>query len=151
MNRWKRPSWDEYFAKIAEDVSKRSTCIKDERQFGAVIVNEKREIVATGYNGVVRGAQHCEEIGCIKNDLDIESGMGHGICPAAHAEQNALIQAGKLSKGSTLYINGYPCRICARLVVNAGIKRAVMSGIYSDEEGLKILKDADVDVAFLKE
>ncbi len=139
-----RPTWDEYFARIAEDVALRSTCSR--HNFGAVIVNEKHEIVATGYNGVVRGAPHCNEIGCIKDIMRIESGKGHDICPAVHAEQNALIQAGKSSLGSTLYINAYPCKICARLIVNAGIRRVVTSGEYVDKEGLKILKDAGIIV-----
>lgn len=139
-----RPTWDEYFARIAEDVALRSTCSR--HRFGAIIVNEKHELVATGYNGVVRGAPHCDEIGCIKDILKIESGKGHDICPAVHAEQNALTQAGKSSLGSTLYINAYPCKICARLMVNAGIKRVVTSGEYVDKEGLGILKDAGVIV-----
>ena len=145
-----RPSWDEYFAKIAEDVAARSTCIKDERQFGAIIVNDAHEIVATGYNGMVRGAPHCSEVGCIKDEMEIESGMGHGICPAVHAEQNALIQAGRVAKGCTLYVNAFPCKICARLIVNAGIKKVVISGEYSDKEGLKILEDANVEVKHVK-
>lgn len=139
-----RPTWDEYFARIAEDVALRSTCSR--HRFGAIIVNEKHELVATGYNGVVRGAPHCDEIGCIKDILKIESGKGHDICPAVHAEQNALTQAGKSSLGSTLYINAYPCKICARLMVNAGIKRVVTSGEYVDKEGLGILKDAGIIV-----
>ncbi len=139
-----RPTWDQYFAKIVLDIAKRSTCTR--RQFGAIVVNPKHEIVSTGFNGVVRGAPHCLDIGCIKDEMQIESGMGHGICPAVHAEMNALIQAGRHSLGCTLYINGFPCKICARMIVNSGIKRVVISGDYSDEEGLKILEGADVIV-----
>jgi len=142
-----RPSWDRYFAKIVEDVAARSTCTR--HKFGAVIVNPKREIISTGYNGVVRGAPHCDVVGCIKDELNVESGMGHGICPAVHAEQNALIQAGKGSVGCTLYVNGFPCKICARLMVNAGISRVAVSGEYTDKEGLEILKKADVEVTHL--
>lgn len=145
-----RPGWDEYFSTIADDVAKRSTCTREGRQYGAVIVNDKREIVATGYNGVIRGAAHCESIGCIKDELEIDSGMGHGICPAVHAEQNALIQAGRHSEGATMYVNGYPCKICARLIVNAGIQKVVISGDYSDKDGLSILKDSGLEVLILK-
>lgn len=141
-----RPSWDKYFSKIAMDVAARSTCIKDGRQFGAVIVNEKKEIVATGFNGVVRGAPHCSEVGCIKDDLGIDSGMGHGVCPAVHAEMNALIQAGKMSNGATLYVNAFPCKICARMIVNAGITRVVMNGDYTDKDGLGILEECGIEV-----
>ena len=139
-----RPPWDEYYAKIAEDVAARSTCVR--HRFGAVIVNDRKEIVSTGYNGPVRGAIHCIDVGCLKDKKGIASGTGHDICHAVHAEQNALIQAGKGSRGSTLYVNAFPCKICARLIVNAGIVRVVTSGSYTDEEGLKILKDADIIV-----
>jgi dCMP deaminase len=139
-----RPSWDEYFSKIARDVAERSTCLR--HHFGSVIVNEKHEIVATGYNGVVRGAQHCTEKGCTKNLLGIKSGTGHEICPAVHAEQNALIQGGRLSRNCTLYINAFPCKICARLIVNAGISRVVVSGEYTDKDGLDVLRAAEVEV-----
>ncbi|MEM4347407.1 MAG: cytidine/deoxycytidylate deaminase family protein [Candidatus Altiarchaeota archaeon] len=143
-----RPTWDEYFSKIANDVAARSTCIR--HKYGAVIVNEKHEIIATGYNGVIRGAPHCEDIGCIKDKLKIPSGKGHEICPAVHAEQNALLQAGKAALGATLYVNAFPCKICARLIVNSGIKRVVISGDYTDEEGLEILKGAGIEVVELK-
>jgi dCMP deaminase len=142
-----RPSWDEYFSRIARDVAERSTCVR--HKFGAVIVTEKHEIVATGYNGVVRGAPHCSEIGCVKNERGIKSGMGHEICPAVHAEQNALIQAGRQAGGCTLYVNAFPCKICARLIVNSGINRVVVSGEYTDREGLEILKAAGVIVSHL--
>jgi dCMP deaminase len=143
----KRPSWDEYFSKIATDVALRSTCIR--HQFGAVIANEKHEMMATGYNGVVRGAPHCSEVGCVKNLNNIKSGTGHEICPGVHAEQNALIQAGRNSVGCTLYINAFPCKICARLIVNSGIKRVVVSGEYTDKEGLDVLKNAGVVVSHI--
>jgi dCMP deaminase len=139
-----RPSWDEYFAKIAEDVALRSTCIR--RAIGAVVVNPSKEIVATGYNGVVRGAPHCDEAGCVKDDLAIPSGTGHEICPAVHAEQNAIMQAGKKARGSVLYLTSFPCKICARLIVNAGISKVVISGDYTDKEGLTILKDGNIKI-----
>ncbi len=142
-----RPSWDEYFLNIVDNVKTRSTCTR--RQFGAIVVNDKKEIISTGYNGVVRGAEHCEKIGCIKDEMSVESGMGHGICPAVHAEQNALIQAGRLAEGSTMYLNGFPCKICARLIVNAGVKKLVMRGDYSDAEGVKILKKGKIQMVHL--
>jgi len=143
-----RPSWDEYFSRIAKDVAERSTCTR--HKYGAVIVNEKYEIIATGYNGVIRGAPHCDEIGCIKDKMNIKSGKGHDLCPAVHAEQNALLQAGKSAKNSTIYVNAFPCKICARLIVNSGIKKVVVSGSYTDEEGLEILKGAGVEVIMVE-
>lgn len=142
-----RPSWDEYFSELVKDIKARSTCTR--RQIGAIIVNDKKEIISTGYNGVVRGAPHCEDIGCIKDKNNIESGMGHGICPAVHAEQNALIQAGRQSEGATIYLDAFPCKICARLIVNSGIRRVVTSADYSDEEGLTILEAANVEITHL--
>ena len=141
-----RPSWDEYFAKIVEDVSLRSTCFK--RQIGTLIVNSDKEIVATGFNGNVRGAPHCDEpgVGCLKDQMGFKSGEGHEWCTAVHAEMNSLIQAGKASRGGTLYVNAFPCKICARMIVNAGIKRIVISGEYTDRDGLKILADRGIDV-----
>jgi len=143
-----RPTWDEYFARIGSDVAARSTCTR--HRYGAVIVNEKHEIIATGYNGVIRSAPHCEEIGCIKDKLNIKSGTGHELCPAVHAEQNALLQAGKSARNSTIYVNAFPCKICARLIVNSGIKKVVISGNYADEEGLEILKGAGLEVIEVK-
>lgn len=139
-----RPTWDGYFARIVKDVALRATCTR--RKFGAIVVDDRCHIVSTGFNGVVRGAPHCLDVGCIKDELNIESGMGHGICPAVHAEMNALLQAGKKAKDSTLYVNAYPCKICARLIVNAEIERVVLSGTYTDEEGLQILKEHNIEM-----
>jgi dCMP deaminase len=143
-----RPTWDEYYGRIAEDVATRSTCYR--RQIGAVVVSSDKEIVATGFNGNVRGAPHCDEIGCIKEEMGLKSGEGHDWCTAVHAEQNALLQAGKNSRGSTLYINAFPCKICARLIVNAGISRVVISGEYTDKDGLKILAERGIEVIHVK-
>jgi len=83
---------------------------------------------------------------CPKRERGGESGRMQEECIAVHAEQNALVQAGRSAEGGTLYVNGYPCRICARLIVNAGIKRVVISGEYSDLEGIEILRDANIEV-----
>ena len=144
-----RPTWDEYFSKITVDIAARSTCNRKDRQFGAIIINKQKEIVATGFNGVIRGAPHCEEIGCIKDQMELDSGVGHSICPAVHAEQNALIQAGRNSVGGTLYINAYPCKICARLIANAGIERVVVSSEYSDKDGLEIMSSAGIEIDYI--
>ena len=143
-NKLIRPSWDEYFAQIVEDISTRSTCFR--RQVGALIVNADHEIVASGYNGNVRGYPHCEQIGCIKEEMGFKSGEGNDWCTAVHAEQNALLQSGKLSRDATLYVNAFPCKISARLIVNAGIKKVVISGEYTDKDGLKILDDSGIEV-----
>ncbi|MBD3261976.1 MAG: cytidine deaminase, partial [Candidatus Altiarchaeales archaeon] len=130
-----RPGWDEYFALLVEVVALRSTCYR--RQVGALVANGDKEIVSTGFNGNVRGALHCDEVGCVKDEMGLKSGEGAEWCTAVHAEQNALIQAGKKSRDSTMYVNAFPCKICARQIVNAGIMRVVISGEYTDKDGLR--------------
>ncbi|MCW7076557.1 MAG: deoxycytidylate deaminase [Candidatus Syntropharchaeales archaeon] len=143
-----RIGWDEYWIKITQDISLRSTCIR--RKIGAVIVKDKI-IVSTGYNGAPRGFPHCIERGCIRDELGIQSGTHHEICRGVHAEQNALLQAGRDAAGATLYVNAYPCKICAKMILNASIRRVVISGTYSDLEGIELLKCGGVNVIILEE
>jgi dCMP deaminase len=145
-----RPSWDEYFMKICDDVAERSTCKR--HNFGAVIVRNKR-ILATGYNGAPSGLPHCLEIGCLRDELGIPSGTKHEICRGVHAEQNAIIQCalhGVSSKDSIMYVNGIPCKICAKMMINAGINRVVYSGDYADKEAFELFKQAGVKMDKLK-
>jgi len=146
----KRPSWDEYFMEVAKLVSKRSTCLR--RNVGAVLVKDKR-ILATGYNGSPRGLKHCLDIGCIRQKLNIPSGERHELCRALHGEQNALIQAslhGIGVEGSTLYATNQPCIICAKMLINAGIKEIVVSDGYPDKMAMEFLKEAKIKVRRLK-
>lgn len=141
-----RPSWDEYFMEMVEVVKKRSTCLR--RQVGAIIVKDKR-IVATGYNGAPQNCKHCEEIGCLRNELNIPSGERHELCRAIHAEQNAIVQAaanGTSIKGGTLYVTTQPCILCSKMIINAGIEKIVFKGDYPDELSLKMLKESKVRV-----
>ncbi|MEA2070477.1 MAG: cytidine/deoxycytidylate deaminase family protein [Asgard group archaeon] len=145
-----RPSVDEYFTAMAELVSTRSTCLR--RQFGTVIVKDNH-VVSTGYNGAPRKMPHCLEIGCLRDELGIPSGQQHEICRGVHSEQNAIIQCaihGKTTKGGTLYVTGYPCKICAKMIINAMISRVVISGKYSDTEGIDLLRDAGIEIKFMK-
>ncbi len=141
-----RPSWDEYFLEVAKLVAKRSTCLR--RSVGAVLVKDKR-ILATGYNGAPRGLKHCAEIGCMRQKLKIPSGERHELCRALHAEQNALIQAslyGISVKGSSLYATNQPCVICAKMLINAGIKEIVIAGGYPDKMAMEFLKEAKIKI-----
>ena len=142
-----RISKDHYFMNIAIEVSKRSTCTR--RQIGAIIVNDVGEIKSTGYNGNPRGMPHCDEMGCIRDKLGIPSGTRLETCTAVHAEQNALIQAGTFSRGSTLYSTIVPCPICARMIMNAQVTRVVYLGDYSDRTGIDLLKQAKIKVTKL--
>ncbi len=147
----KRLSWDEYFMQMAELTAKRSTCLR--RQVGAVIVKD-RHIIATGYNGAPRGLQHCEEKGgCLRQQLGVPSGQRHELCRALHAEQNAIIQAATLGQSiedGTIYVTHQPCVICAKMIINAGIKRIVVREAYPDEMATEILDEAGIRVIQLK-
>ena len=142
-----RISKDQYFMNIAIEVSRRSTCTR--RQIGAIIVSDVGEIKSTGYNGNPRGLPHCDEMGCIRDKMEIPSGTRLETCTAVHAEQNALMQAGTNSRGSTLYSTIVPCPICARMILNAQIARVVYIGDYSDLSGLELLEQAGIEVTRL--
>lgn len=141
-----RPTWDEYFLEMAKLVAKRSTCLR--RSVGAILVREKR-ILATGYNGAPSGLKHCIEIGCMRQKLKIPSGQRHELCRALHAEQNALIQAslhGISVNGATLYATNQPCVICAKMLINAGIKEIVIAQGYPDKLAMDFLKQAKIKI-----
>jgi dCMP deaminase len=141
----RRISWDEYFMNIAEDVALRSTCLR--RQIGAVIVDSAtKEILASGYNGNPRGQEHCTVMGCIRDIQNIPSGERSEVCTAVHAEQNALMQAGTRSRGATMYCLIMPCNTCAKMIVNAGIKRVVFRDGYPEEMGKRLLEELGVEV-----
>ena len=137
-----RPTWDEYFMEMAELARQRSTCLR--RGVGAVIVKDNR-VIATGYNGVPKGIRHCEETGCLRQQLNVPSGKMHELCRGLHAEQNAIIQAacmGSSIEGGTLYCTTQPCVICTKMIINAGIKRVVIKESYPDELAQEMAKEA---------
>ena len=139
-----RPSWDEYFMEMAELARKRSTCLR--RHVGAVIVKDNR-VIATGYNGVPKGIRHCEETGCLRQQLNVPSGKMHELCRGLHAEQNAIIQAacmGSSIAGGTLYCTTQPCVICTKMIINAGIKRVVIKESYPDALAQEMAAEADL-------
>lgn len=141
-----RPSWDEYFIEIVNVVKKRSTCIR--RQVGALIVKDKR-ILTTGYNGAPTGLKHCEEIGCLREKLGVPSGQRHELCRALHAEQNAIVQAansGVSIEGGTIYVTDQPCALCAKMIINAGLKRVVFCGDYPDQLSMDMLTEAGIQL-----
>jgi len=139
-----RPSWDEYFSRIAFEVSTRSTCLR--RHVGAILVLDKR-ILATGYNGAPRGLRHCLERGCTREQRGIPSGQRHDLCRGLHAEMNVLIQAashGIRVEGATLYSTSFPCSLCAKMMINGGIRRIVAQSDYPDPLSKELLAEADV-------
>lgn len=137
-----RPGWDEYFMEITRLVARRSSCLR--RQVGAVVVKEKN-ILATGYNGVPSGITHCSETGCLRAKMNVPSGERHELCRGLHAEQNAIIQAAKHGTnidGATLYSTTMPCIICAKMIINAGIRRVVYEEGYADQLSLEMVAES---------
>lgn len=147
---WQRPGWEEYFMTIAREVATRSTCIR--RRVGAVLVQDKR-ILATGYNGAPRNLKHCSETGCMRQKLNIPSGQMHEICRALHAEQNALLQAaayGVQIEGATMFCTTQPCTLCAKMLINAGVKKIYASEKYPDQMATDMLEEAGVELIFFE-
>ena len=142
----KRPSWQTYFMDITFLVAKRSTCIR--RAVGAIIVKDKR-ILSTGYNGAPTGIKHCSEIGCLREKLNVPSGEKHELCRGIHAEQNAIIQAayhGASIKDATLFCTNMPCSICAKMIINAGIKKIYYHSGYADSMSEEMFAEAGIDL-----
>ncbi|HHF56192.1 MAG TPA: cytidine deaminase [Thermoplasmatales archaeon] len=145
-----RPSFDEYFMKIAKIVATRSTCLR--RHVGAVIVKDNH-ILSTGYNGAPKGFKHCSEVGCLREQLRVPEGQRHELCRGLHAEQNAIIQAavfGVSIKGGTIYSTHFPCSVCAKMIVNAELKELVYLEYYPDELSQKILEESNIKVRKLE-
>ncbi|APR84696.1 dCMP deaminase [Minicystis rosea] len=137
-----RASWDEYFMRIAEEVASRATC--DRKHVGAVIVRDK-SILATGYNGSIRGLPHCNEDGHLMED-------GHCV-RTIHAEANAVIQAarnGVRIDGATIYVTASPCWGCFKIIANAGLQRIVFGEFYRDERIFRFATELGIELSPLK-
>ncbi|OGO37375.1 MAG: cytidine deaminase [Chloroflexi bacterium RBG_16_57_8] len=145
MTEFTRPDLDTYFLKIAAVVGERSTCRR--HHMGAMAVRDKH-ILSTGYNGAPAGLKDCLELGCLRDELGIPSGERAEICRAIHAEQNVIIQAalhGVSIEGCTIYCTHTPCVLCAKMLVNARIKRFVSSGHYADQTFISLFKEAGIE------
>ena len=146
-----RPSWDEYFMKIAKVVSSRSNCIK--RRVAAVVVKDLR-IVSTGYNGTPRGVMNCNEGGCVRCNTFVASGTKLDECRCSHGEENAIVQAsyhGVSLKNSTIYTTFSPCMTCAKMIINAGITQVVYNVDYPlAESAAKMLEESGIELRQFK-
>jgi len=141
-----RPSNDEYFMSMAELVAQRSTCVR--RRVGAVIVKDKH-ILSTGYNGSPKGTRHCEDLGCIRVQLNVPSGTRHELCRGVHAEQNAVAQAayfGVSVKDATIYTTTFPCSMCTKILINAGLSEVVYKVGYVDDLSKELLAETKLKV-----
>jgi len=142
----KRPDWDVYFLKMAQLAATRSTCLR--RHVGAVLVKEKK-ILATGYNGAPSGVPHCLDVGCLREQQNIPSGQRHELCRGLHAEQNAIIQAafhGVSIRDSILFCTNFPCVICSKMLINAGIRSIFYLEGYPDSLSEQLLNEAGMDL-----
>lgn len=141
--------WDKRFLELTHTVAGWSSCFQPNRKIGAIIVRDKR-IITTGYNGAPSGIKSCVEKGeCLRRKLNIPSGTRQEICYAVHAEQNAIVQAARLGisiENATLYCTHQPCVICAKMIINAGLKRVVYSSGYPDEFSLRLFNEANIIV-----
>lgn len=129
---------------MAKLAATRSTCMR--RKVGAVIVIDKH-VLSTGYNGAPRGVSHCEEKGCLRISMNVPSGTRHELCRGVHAEQNAVAQAayfGISVKGATIYTTTFPCSLCAKILINSGIKEIVYDEGYMDDLSKDILEETDI-------
>jgi len=135
----------EWFLDMAERCARQGTCLR--RVFGALIVDQENTVISTGYNGAPHGSMDCLRLGkCWRKENSIPSGSNYEKCRAVHSELNAIMQAGKAARGSTLYlvgldketgksINAQPCSMCARATVNAQVEMVVMR-----REGGKVIR-----------
>ena len=135
--------WDERFMELTRHVGGWASCFR--RKVGAVIVRDKR-VMTTGYNGAPSGIPSCVEKGeCLREKLNIASGTRAELCYGVHAEQNAIIQAAKYGiniTGAALYCTHQPCVICAKMIINAGIRRVVYDEGYPDEFSMQLFREA---------
>lgn len=141
MTEDRRASWDEYFMAIARVVATRSTC--DRKHVGAVIVRDKM-ILATGYNGSIRGLPHCDDEGHMMED-------GHCV-RTIHAEANAIVQAarnGMRLERADIYVSASPCFGCFKMIANAGLSRIVYGEFYRDERIFNLSRDLGIALEHL--
>lgn len=146
-----RPSWDEYFSQLAIMVGQRGTC---DRGYCGAIITKDRRIVSTGYAGSPVGCQHCDEIGHEMHTIIHEDNSQSNHCiRTAHAEQNAICQAARFGialEGGTIYVKMAPCYTCAKMIINAGIKRVVCNQDYhASKRSKEIFEEAGVEFVLL--
>lgn len=147
-----RETWDEYFMKIAHQVSSRSTCRR--RKVGAVAVSQENRILGTGYNGALPGAPHCDDVGCLREKLGIPSGQRQEICRAQHAEANVCNIAARYGvalAGATIYVTAQPCTTCVKAMVTSGIKKVVFDSDYPDELARELAREAGMELVSISD
>jgi dCMP deaminase len=140
-----RPCWDTYFMELASLAAQRSNCMK--RRVGCVLVGKERRVISTGYNGTPRGLQNCADGGCPRCNDGNSSGVGLSTCLCIHAEENALLEAGRerIREGSVLYCDTCPCLTCSIKICQVGISEVVYAHTYSmDNDTARVFREAGV-------
>lgn len=140
-----RPCWDTYFMELASLAAQRSNCMK--RRVGCVLVGKERRVISTGYNGTPRGLQNCADGGCPRCNDGNSSGVGLSTCLCIHAEENALLEAGRerIREGSILYCDTCPCLTCSIKICQVGISEVVYAHTYSmDNDTARVFREAGV-------
>lgn len=158
----KRISKDQYYLGIAEEVARRSTCFR--RSIGAIIIKDD-QIISTGYVGAPRKTKDSLEHGfCLRDKLNVPHGQRYELCRSVHAEQNAIINAARAGVsllGGDMYIHGsvpgkpkpinaFPCFICKKMLINAGLDRVICSTadgkmkIFRVKDWMKDWKESDI-------
>lgn len=145
-----RPSWDDYFEEVASAIAKRGTC--DRGRSGCVIVKD-RQILSSGYVGSPAGFPHCDQVGHqMKQTIHEDGSITQHCVRTVHAEQNAICQAAKRGisiDGSTVYVNMTPCRVCAMLLINCGVKRIyAVRKYHAGKESEQMFKKAKIKLEF---
>lgn len=146
-----RPDWERYFLDLCEAVARRATC--DRGRSGCAIVKDKR-IMTTGYVGAPAGLPHCDEVGHdMRKVFDNNGNVTQHCVRTLHAEQNAILQAARFGiplEGATLFCKMTPCRTCAMMIINAGIKRVVCEKRYhADADTIELFKQARIELAII--
>lgn len=153
QEKYVRPTWDEYFMEVTRTIAKRATC--DRGRSGCVIARD-RQLLVTGYVGSPVGLPHCDDVGhLMKKVIHDDDTISQHCMRTVHAEQNAICQAAKLGvsiNGATLYCKMTPCRTCAMLIINSGIKRVVCEKKYHrGAESEQMFRDAGILLEFFEE
>ncbi len=146
-----RPGWDDYFMDIAKVVASRSNCVR--RKVAAIIVRDKR-VISTGYNGTPRGTRNCNEGGCPRCNGRATPGTALDECLCSHGEENAIVQAsyhGVSVKDATVYTTFAPCLMCAKMIINSGIREVVYNMDYPlNDSSFQLFSQAGINVRRLK-
>lgn len=140
-----RPKYERYFMRMAMTAACRANCMK--RAVGAIIIDSDKQIIATGYNGTPFGMKNCGDGGCPRCNSNAKQGMGLDRCVCIHAEENAVINAGRMrGKNCTLFVTTYPCVLCAKMIVQSGIEKVYYYKDYANEASKEFLKNAPIEI-----